>query len=118
MTLYISSLCISYFLFDILGLAAPLIARLVLSQNKLVNLSEGLKQIAESSYQNLGRILKHTQLADGMVLKQITVPIGVLMVIFEARPDCLPQVPIDNIPHFKKCSLHFMLLIKMIFTKG
>ena len=69
-----------------------MLARLALTAPKIRNLSEGLKQIAASSYQNVGRELKRTQVADGMLLRQITVPIGVLMVIFESRPDCLPQV--------------------------
>ncbi|KAG5873904.1 hypothetical protein JTB14_009921 [Gonioctena quinquepunctata] len=74
------------------GLAKPLLSRLSLTPAKLRNLAVGLNQIAESSHKNLGRILKKTRLADGLELKQITVPIGVLMVIFESRPDSLPQV--------------------------
>ena len=74
------------------GLPAPLIARLVLSPNKIKSLAGGLRQIAATSHQNLGRCLRRTQLSDGLLLKQVTVPIGVLLVIFEARPDCLPQV--------------------------
>ena len=69
-----------------------MIARLVLSPNKLKNLADGLRQIAATSHDTLGRVLRHTKLAEGMMLKQVTVPIGVLLVIFESRPDCLPQV--------------------------
>ncbi|XP_034481955.1 delta-1-pyrroline-5-carboxylate synthase [Drosophila innubila] len=74
------------------GLAKPLLSRLSLNSAKLKNLSIGLKQIADDSHKNVGRVLRRTQLADGLELKQVTVPIGVLLVIFESRPDSLPQV--------------------------
>ena len=82
-----------------LGLAAPLISRLVLSSAKIRSLVDGLRQIADASEENVGRVLKRTLLADGMRLKQVTVPIGVLLVVFEARPDCLPQVPLHTCLH-------------------
>ncbi|KAL3865121.1 hypothetical protein ACJMK2_006750 [Sinanodonta woodiana] len=74
------------------GISGPLLARLRLTESKLKTLREGLIQIANNSYQNVGRILKASQMAEGMELRQITVPIGVLLVIFESRPDALPQV--------------------------
>ncbi|XP_045469011.1 delta-1-pyrroline-5-carboxylate synthase isoform X4 [Harmonia axyridis] len=74
------------------GLAKPLLSRLSLTPAKLKNLAVGLKQIADSSHNNVGRVLRKTKLAHGLELKQITVPIGVLLVIFESRPDSLPQV--------------------------
>lgn len=74
------------------GVAKPLLNRLSLTPAKLKNLAYGLKQIADSSHSNVGRVIRRTRLADGLELKQITVPIGVLLVIFESRPDSLPQV--------------------------
>ena len=66
--------------------------RLALSSSKLESLASGLRQIGASSSALLGRVLRKTKLADGLVLQQITVPLGVLLVIFESRPDALPQV--------------------------
>ena len=74
------------------NLQESLIDRLVLTPNKINILSSGLRQIAENSFCILGRTIKATQIANDMELRQVTVPIGVLMVIFESRPDALPQV--------------------------
>lgn len=74
------------------GMSQTMMARLFLNDKKLSTLADGLRQIAASSRNALGRVLKRTKMAEGMELRQISVPIGVLMVIFESRPDALPQV--------------------------
>lgn len=74
------------------GTEAPLVARLGLNENKIKTLATGLRQIATASSNTVGRVLRRTRLADGLELQQVTAPLGVLMVIFESRPDVLPQV--------------------------
>lgn len=69
-----------------------LLARLKLTEDKLESLSIGLKQIASKSKDQLDRTLKLTKISESLLLRQITCPIGVLLVIFESRPDCLPQI--------------------------
>jgi gamma-glutamyl phosphate reductase len=64
---------------------------LKLTEAKLATLSAGIRQIADQP-DPLGVVKAKRELADGLVLSQITVPIGVLMIIFESRPDSMPQI--------------------------
>jgi len=73
------------------GLNKQLHNRLKLTKSKLEGLSEGVKQIA-SMEDPVNQRLDLTELADGLILEKISCPIGVLLVIFESRPDCLPQI--------------------------
>jgi len=73
------------------GTALVLKNRLKLTDAKLNTLAEGLRQIAALP-DPLGVEKKKRELADGMTLSLISVPIGVLMIIFESRPDSMPQI--------------------------
>lgn len=73
------------------GLGLVLKKRLGLTEEKIATLASGLRQLADKP-DPLGVVLSKRELADGLVLSQVTVPIGVLMVIFESRPDSMPQI--------------------------
>jgi gamma-glutamyl phosphate reductase len=51
----------------------------------------GLQAIAAQEEPIL-RVLSRIEVAEGLTLEKVTAPIGVLMIIFEARPDALPQI--------------------------
>ena len=65
--------------------------RLVLKPGKIAQLATGIRQIAAMD-EPIGRPLAKTELADGLVLTKETAPLGVLLIIFEARPDAMPQI--------------------------
>lgn len=71
--------------------ATPLVKRLKLTEEKIATLEQGIVQLAEMDDQ-LGVIKAKRELAQGLELSLTTVPIGVLMIIFESRPDSLPQI--------------------------
>jgi glutamate-5-semialdehyde dehydrogenase len=72
-------------------LAASLVERLKLDGPKLDGAIEGVRQVAALA-DPLGRRQLHTELDAGLVLERVTVPLGVVGVIFEARPDAVMQI--------------------------
>jgi glutamate-5-semialdehyde dehydrogenase len=72
-------------------LAPPLLHRLALSEAKLGTLRDGVRQLAASP-DPIGRTVRHTLLDDGLELRQVQSPLGVLLVIFESRPDAVVQI--------------------------
>ena len=73
------------------GLAPALVARLKLDAQKLAGAIEGVRQVAQLP-DPVGVRQMHRELDSGLVLERLSVPLGVLGVIFEARPDAVMQI--------------------------
>ncbi|KAL7133872.1 hypothetical protein ABFS83_12G169300 [Erythranthe nasuta] len=73
------------------GYDESLISRLVLNHAKISTLAKSIRKIAEME-EPIGQILKKTELAEGLILEKTTCPLGVLLIIFESRPDALVQI--------------------------
>ncbi|MAE69165.1 MAG: glutamate-5-semialdehyde dehydrogenase [Gemmatimonadetes bacterium] len=73
------------------ALAAPLMARLALDAHKLENLREGVLSLARRP-DPMAEVLRETELDEGLILRQVPSPLGVLLVIFESRPDAVVQI--------------------------
>ncbi len=72
-------------------IADPLYKRLVFNDSKLRDVSSGIEQIARMT-DPVGQILEETELDEGLILRKVRTPIGVLAVIYESRPDAGPQI--------------------------
>lgn len=72
-------------------ISEALLQRLILKQKKIEQLADGIRAIAAQE-EPIGRLLSRVEVAEGLVLDKVTSPIGVLLIIFEARPDALPQI--------------------------
>jgi len=73
------------------NLAAPLIARLKLDANKIKAMATGVRDVARLSDPTGIRQI-HRELDAGLILERISCSLGVLGVIFEARPDAVTQI--------------------------
>ena len=72
-------------------LSPALLSRLKFDEQKLQTSISGLESL--SALPDLtGRVLLKRELDRGLVLTKVTVPIGVIGIIFEARPDAMIQV--------------------------
>ncbi len=72
-------------------LGSALVKRLSLDEKKLATTADGLLQLARMP-ELVGRTLTHRVLDHGLILKRVTSPLGLLGVVFEARPDALVQI--------------------------
>ena len=65
--------------------------RLKLDENKMRDMIQGIIDISNLE-DPIGKVLLKRQLDDGLILTKISCPIGVLGIIFEARPDVIAQI--------------------------
>ena len=72
-------------------LGAALVKRLALDAKKIATTVDGIAQLARMP-ELVGRTLTHRVLDHGLILKRVSAPLGVLGVVFEARPDALVQI--------------------------
>lgn len=72
-------------------LPEPILKRLALTPAKLETLREGVRFLIDDD-DPIGRPLVRRELDDGLVLEQVRAPLGVLLIIFESRPDAVIQI--------------------------
>ena len=73
------------------GIAKPLYKRLQLDEHKLRDTITGVRDVGKLA-DPVGAIQIHRELDTGLILKRVTCPLGVLGVIFEARPEAAIQI--------------------------
>lgn len=73
------------------GIAKPLYKRLQLDEHKLRDAIAGVRDVGKL-VDPVGRVQIHRELDTGLILKRITCPLGVLGIIFEARPEAAIQI--------------------------
>ena len=73
------------------GISSALLSRLKLSKAKLNLGIEGVRKVGELA-DPINQVQIKRELSKGLILERKTVPIGVLGVIFESRPDAVMQI--------------------------
>ncbi len=73
------------------GIPKALYARLKLDENKLKGAVAGVRDVGRLQ-DPVGVVQIHRELDEGLIMKRVSCPLGVLGVIFEARPDAVMQI--------------------------
>ena len=72
-------------------MSAPLLRRLELDERKIARMAAGARAVAALS-DPLGVARMATLLDEGLTLRRVTCPLGVVAAVFESRPDALAQI--------------------------
>ncbi len=73
------------------GLAGPLMSRLALDEKKIERMADNLRQVAALP-DPIGEIVHMAERPNGLKIGTVSVPIGVVGVIYESRPDVTVEV--------------------------
>lgn len=68
------------------GLSAAMLDRLKLDEKRIINMAKGLREVAALA-DPVGRILDERTRPNGLKLQKISTPIGVVVIIYESRPN-------------------------------
>ncbi len=60
--------------------------RLALSEGRIAGMAEGIRQVAALP-DPVGRVLRHVERPNGLVIEKVSVPMGVIAIIYESRPN-------------------------------
>ncbi len=60
--------------------------RLMLSKERIEGMAQGIREVVELP-DPIGRIMTERTTSDGLLLKKVSVPIGVIAIIYESRPN-------------------------------
>ena len=69
-----------------MGLAKPMLDRLLLDETRIAGMATGLREVAELP-DPVGRVLDERTRPNGLKLTKVAAPIGVIVIIYESRPN-------------------------------
>ena len=69
-----------------MGLSKAMIDRLRLTDARIEGMAQGLREVAELP-DPVGRLLDERERPNGLKLRKVSVPIGVILIIYESRPN-------------------------------
>lgn len=68
------------------GMKGSMLDRLLLTEGRIEGMAEGLRQVAELA-DPIGEVISGRQLPNGLTMTKVRVPLGVIAIIYEARPN-------------------------------
>ena len=68
------------------GLTKSLLDRLALSNDRIKGMADGVRKVAQFD-DPVGRVISGKTLPNGLQIQKVAVPLGVIGIIFEARPN-------------------------------
>jgi glutamate-5-semialdehyde dehydrogenase len=106
------------------GLSKALVDRLALTEKRIKEMADSLKQVA-SLKDPVGRILRQWKRPNGLIIKKVSVPIGVIGIIYESRPNVTSDCAGLCLKSGNACvlrggseSINSNLAIHKVITKG